>query len=286
MGLEMKPSKTCITHTLLALEGPPGFDFLGFSVRHYTRAKSRGIRIGTGERLGCTPNIRPSAESQKRLLHKVREITHVGRGWPQERLIAEITPILRGRGNYFSTVVAKDIFHKMDHLIYWKLWPWARRRHSNKSRDWMYRKYWFRDGSRWVFGIEGAAKLFLLRRLRIERQVKVLGDCSPFDGDAIYWGTRMGKHPELEPSLARLLKTQRGICPCCGLFFKAGDQLESVLQQNADNAPGYWLVVHDHCQHVIGQMACLTTHHCVEEPDEGKLSRPVLKPSTDSDVRV
>jgi RNA-directed DNA polymerase len=33
MGLELKPSKTRITHTLAVSEGTPGFDFLGF-VRH------------------------------------------------------------------------------------------------------------------------------------------------------------------------------------------------------------------------------------------------------------
>jgi RNA-directed DNA polymerase len=34
MGLELKPSKTRITHTLDAGEKKPGFDFLGFSIRH------------------------------------------------------------------------------------------------------------------------------------------------------------------------------------------------------------------------------------------------------------
>jgi hypothetical protein len=30
----------------------------------------------------------------------------------------------------------------------------------------------------------------------------------------------------------------------------------------------------------------MTTHHFAEEPDDGKLSRPVLKTSTDGDVRA
>ena len=33
MGLELKPSKTKVTHTLTPLDGKVGFDFLGF-VRH------------------------------------------------------------------------------------------------------------------------------------------------------------------------------------------------------------------------------------------------------------
>ena len=43
IGLEMKPSKTRIAHTLQALdEEPAGFDFLGFKVRHYPVGKSMG----------------------------------------------------------------------------------------------------------------------------------------------------------------------------------------------------------------------------------------------------
>ena len=34
MGLEMKPSKTRITHTLHEYQGTVGFDFLGWTVRH------------------------------------------------------------------------------------------------------------------------------------------------------------------------------------------------------------------------------------------------------------
>jgi RNA-directed DNA polymerase len=52
MGLEMKPSKTRIAHTLQALDGePPGFDFLGFEVRHYPVGKYRSGKHN-GKRLG------------------------------------------------------------------------------------------------------------------------------------------------------------------------------------------------------------------------------------------
>ena len=35
LGLMLKPSKTRITHTLETNDGQPGFDFLGFHIRHY-----------------------------------------------------------------------------------------------------------------------------------------------------------------------------------------------------------------------------------------------------------
>jgi RNA-directed DNA polymerase len=40
MGLRLKPSKTRIPHTLVATEGTPGFDFLGFHVRQYPAGKT------------------------------------------------------------------------------------------------------------------------------------------------------------------------------------------------------------------------------------------------------
>lgn len=35
MGLTLKPSKTCITHTLIPYENHLGFDFLGFHIQQY-----------------------------------------------------------------------------------------------------------------------------------------------------------------------------------------------------------------------------------------------------------
>jgi RNA-directed DNA polymerase len=155
MGLEMKPSKTRITHTLEAMDGKAGFEFFGFSIRQYDRGERRGVLIGTGKRVNFTPSIRPSLSSQKRLLHKVREVLHAHRSWPQTAVIAKLNPILRGWGRYFSTVVSKNVFHKMDHLIFWKLWAWALRRHPHKSRGWIARKYWHLGKHGWRFRTDG-----------------------------------------------------------------------------------------------------------------------------------
>ena len=42
IGLELKPSKTRVVHTLTTLnEQPPGFDFLGFGIRQHPKGKYR-----------------------------------------------------------------------------------------------------------------------------------------------------------------------------------------------------------------------------------------------------
>ena len=92
----------------------------------------------------------------------------------------------------------------MDHLIFKKLWPWATRRHPKKSWSWIADKYWQHRDCAWTFGFEGNITLHKLAAIAVRRHVKVEGSRSPFDGDAIYWSTRMGSHPELKPSLARM----------------------------------------------------------------------------------
>ena len=68
MGLEMKPSKTKIVHTLEIHDGQVGFDFLGFNIRQYPRGKNQCMHDTHGRPLGFTTTIAPSKESQKRFL--------------------------------------------------------------------------------------------------------------------------------------------------------------------------------------------------------------------------
>jgi RNA-directed DNA polymerase len=56
--------------------------------------------------------------------------------------------------------------------------------------------------------------------------VKVKGDKSPFDGDTVYWSSRLGTHPEMSSRKAKLLKQQKGKCPWCGLRFQEWDVIE------------------------------------------------------------
>ncbi|MGL5795929.1 MAG: HNH endonuclease, partial [Waterburya sp.] len=84
----------------------------------------------------------------------------------------------------------------------------------------------------WIFATrEGDANPFrLLLHSDFESSsnnyVKVKGDKSPFDGNLIYWSTRMGVHPEMPTSKAIRLNKQKGKCNWCRLHFREGDILE------------------------------------------------------------
>jgi RNA-directed DNA polymerase len=233
MGLEMKPSKTRIVHTLEKHDGQVGFDFLGFNIRQYPRSLSSCIRIPkTGKPVGFTPSIRPSKESQKRLLRNTREVIRSNRAASQVRLIRLLNPVLRGWGNYFSKVVSKKTFGRLDTLVFRQLRAWATYRHPNKGHKWIARKYWsIRDG--WEFGVQSRIKLVRLMEIPIQRHTGLRTGKSPYDGDWVYWSRRLGQYPDVPKSVAIRLRLQNGVCAQCGLYFQPDDQVE-ILHLDGD----------------------------------------------------
>jgi len=260
MGLKLKPSKTRITHTLKEIDGNVGFDFLGFNIRQYPRGTNKCMRDVHSRPLGFTLTITPSVESQKRFIAKVRNIIMRNRTIDQAGLIRMINPVIRGWGNYYSAVVSKRVFQKMDMHIFKKLWSWALRRHPKKNHTWVAHKYWLLDTVGWVFGIEGKMTLHKLADIPIKRHILVQGHRSPYDGDTFYWSSRLGKHPLIPQSLANLIKRQKGYCPECGRFFMPGDCVTVIRPKtgNADSQRPKAMLVHQHCQDLPDRRCTMT----------------------------
>jgi RNA-directed DNA polymerase len=74
MGLELKPSKSKISHSLNKFEGNTGFDFLGFSIRQFETGTYGSAKSTNGNLLGLNTQIQPSKEKQKIHLKKVAEV--------------------------------------------------------------------------------------------------------------------------------------------------------------------------------------------------------------------
>lgn len=68
----------------------------------------------------------------------------------------------------------------------------------------------------------------------IRRHIKVKCDRSPYDGDWVYWASRLGRHPELPRSVAILLHRQKGKCAWCELYFKNDDLREYAQYPNME----------------------------------------------------
>ncbi|NJL53373.1 MAG: group II intron reverse transcriptase/maturase, partial [Hydrococcus sp. SU_1_0] len=228
IGLELKSSKTRISHTLYEYEGNVGFDFLGFNIRQYEVGKTHTGKCN-GKPLGFKTIITPSKGKIKAHNKNIAEVISKHKSVPQSALIAKLNPIIRGWSNYYSTVCSKEIYSYCDHINYQQLKRWAERRHPMKNKTWVANKYWHTYGLRnWVFSTreDEGMKLLSHSETPIKRHVKVKGEKSPYDGDWVYWTSRMGKHPEVSTKMATLLKKQKSRCNHCGLNVKDGDLLE------------------------------------------------------------
>ncbi len=219
IGLELKPEKTKIAHTLEEYEGnKPGFDFLGFTIRQW-KVKST--------KQGFKTLIKPSSKSLKTHYRKLAGICDKLKTASTKALIAKLNPVIRGWSNYFSAKVSKEAYSKCDQLLYKRLWRWASRRHSNKSAKWVKEKYFPKVSKtrNWEFN-DGEYRLNLHSDVPIVRYIKVKGNKSPYDGDWTYWSSRIGKYPGVRKEVTTLLKRQKNKCAFCGLTFSPTDLME------------------------------------------------------------
>lgn len=245
VGLELKPSKTRITHTLNKYEGNLGFDFLGFHIRQYPMGKYRSGKKAKGFKT----LIKPSKDSIKRHINKIHEVLSKGKALSQSAIISKLNPIIRGWTNYFSTKVSSEAFKYLTHKTVKMLMRWTRRRHPKKPLKWVKNKYFTtHKGYQWTF-FDNNFHLLRHSQTPIKRWVKVSGKRSPYDGDWIYWSKRMASHPQISNEKSFLLKQQKGICSHCKLHFTVNDLLE-VHHIDGNHQNWQWnnrTLLHRHC---------------------------------------
>src|SRR5713101_298372 len=92
---------------------------------------------------------------------------------PAVQVITSLNPVIRGWANYYRHSAAKDVFSKVRHAQWQMLWNWAKRRHPNKSSQWVKARY-FRDDGYWTFQ-EEEAELVKPDKTPITRYTKVTG---------------------------------------------------------------------------------------------------------------
>ncbi|MBY4599545.1 group II intron reverse transcriptase/maturase [bacterium BD-1] len=207
-GLELSAEKTRVTHI------DAGFDFLGWNFRKYN-----------GKLL-----IKPSKKNVSAFYRKVKEVISDHKTVRQDLLIKMLNPMLRGWANYHQPIVAKQVFNRMDALVFGALWRWARRRHNNKGARWVRERYFHTIKRRsWVFAArredagaeEPMLELFRLADTPIVRHVKVRAEYNPFDPAFEQYGEkrrqdRMLRSRAHRKQWASLFLSQQGKCAHCG----------------------------------------------------------------------
>jgi RNA-directed DNA polymerase len=178
-GLELSEQKTVITSI------SKGFNFLGHTVRKF------------GDKLLTTP----AKSSVKTLQDKIRLCIQSALGLPQEKLLRQLNPLIRGWACYYRHGASRRTFERLDHQVYWQLWRWAKKRHPDKSAAWKQRKYF--SATKGIFSVrltkekEKASSyvlaLYRAASTKIRRHIKTRGDANPYDPNYACYFEKRGR---------------------------------------------------------------------------------------------
>jgi RNA-directed DNA polymerase len=216
-GLELNQEKTKVVNI------KDGFDFLGFNIRQYN-----------GKCL-----TKPSKEKVNAKLREIRDWLKHNPSVPPQLVLAKLNPILRGWGNYYRFGVSKDVFQYFDYQVWKALYKWALRRHQNRRKKWVVRKY-FKINNGWKFFAKGedrrgntkTGEIFQLSSIPIRRYTKVKDTASPDDPRLRkYWADRNTAHGSTRwikgSKLYKVAEKQNWNCPICGEHLFNGEEIET-----------------------------------------------------------
>lgn len=258
IGLELKPAKTRICHTLREIEVngkkvAPGFDFLGWNFRQYPVGKHHSGKTGSqnSKLLGFKTLIKPSKKAIKAHADKVKQVIKTHKTAPQYALIKHLNPVIRGWCNYHSKVVSKETFSSLDHITWQRLRAWTVSR-CGKANYGKLKNYFRKNENRaWNFETKDGYKLLNHANTPIIRHVTVRPEASPYDGNWVYWSTRKGTSFDVPNKVAFLLKKQKGKCNFCGQYFTPEDiaEIDHIIPTSKGGKNDYknLQLLHRHC---------------------------------------
>ena len=207
-GLELSHEKTRITHI------EDGFDFLGQNLRRYPDGKVI---------------IKPSRRNVQTFLTKIQEtIDHSG-SMTAGDLIWRLNQQIKGWTMYHRFVTSSRTFAAVDNRIFWSLRRWCRKRHRNKSWQWLKKKYFQQTDGAWTFsgiirdrkGKGWPIRLMKAAGVKVFRWQKIRSDANPYDPawelyleerECWKWSHTLANRDRID----YLWKEQDGQCVACG----------------------------------------------------------------------
>lgn len=232
-GLTLSEAKTRIVHR------DEGFDFLGFTIRRFKRALL----------------VTPQKEKVQAHLRRLKAILDGNKTATVEGVVHQLNPVIWGWAGYYRACCASATFSTISHRLWQMTWRWAKRRHPNKTSQWVYERYYRRVGTRkWVFGTVRTT-LRNPTRMHIRRHAKVRHYHSPYDPSLrAYWAERNRRRVSGQANSGRKLEVlgrQDYRCAHCRLLFEPDSEIHyhhlkpraAGGMDGADNL----VALHSHC---------------------------------------
>jgi Retron-type reverse transcriptase len=126
MGLRLSVEKTRVVHI------DEGFDFLGWHIQRRNRSGR------TGKKAIYTY---PSKKALASVVGKLRALTRRANHRTFADLLGRLNPVLRGWCNYFRHGVSSRTFGYVDHLAFWRVFGWLRKRHPKLNLHTLVRRF-------------------------------------------------------------------------------------------------------------------------------------------------
>ncbi|MEO1374795.1 MAG: group II intron reverse transcriptase/maturase [Cyanobacteria bacterium J06635_10] len=227
-GLKLNKEKTQVVNT------KDGFSFLGFTIRKFNQS------------CFCFPQ----KDKVLKFLQDIRNWLKKHKDIPAIDVINHLNPILTGWANNYRMGASKRVFSYINHQIFRALWLWAKRRHPNKGKKWIARKYF---NINWRFkakhqnrrGDNQTLTLVNIAEITIVRHVMVKGENSPDNPELKkYWEERQTNFGKKSFALGsrdyKVACNQNWKCPVCGEgLFNGEDLHQHHIKQVKDGGYDY-----------------------------------------------
>ena len=242
-GLKFNDDKTSIRHI------NDGFEFLGWNFRKYNN------------KLICKISAK-SIQNHRRDIKYLTKTIH-----KPDILIYKLNSKIKGWENYHCCCNGIwEVWGSMNHYLYKCLMKWCRRRHSNKTRKWIYRNYWKtirkNKKSRKTFIVNYKDQKFTLRTYSAKQKLirsRLSSNINVFDiGNKKLIQKKTAKIKQnLTGNKSLLWRTQKGFCPNCKQYLDPSQPRlihvhHIVARKNGGSDKLSNLVLlHEHCHYTI-----------------------------------
>lgn len=145
LGLHLKAEKSTLTHTLYAMQGQAGLDFLGFHLHQEEKGTERSGQNTSGAPFRTI--IVPTQEAHQRHLATIEQRLQELQGAAAEQVILKLNPLIAGFAAYYAGLVEPATLSRYNALLEQRVLAWASQRHPGLSRAEVLARYW-RSGAR------------------------------------------------------------------------------------------------------------------------------------------
>ena len=244
-GLRINEKKTSIRHI------SKGFDFLGWNFRKYNNNKSKSTIL-------CKISKESIQRHRREMKYTIKKISK------PEALILTLSSKIRGWMNYHCcTNGLWKVWGAMDKYIYERVMKWCQRRHPNKSKEWLYLKYWKTIKNWKTFTVSDlnnkTYELQHYNKQQAKAGVRVSSYMNVFDlkNKETIRKKMLAKRNGLSHQKGLLWRKQKGSCPFCKQYM---DPLQSDIldihhvmpkKDGGSDKISNLILLHEHCHYAI-----------------------------------